>query len=69
MPPARGVGKWKSRWEGRSERGCVLAVDNTIATNAGTDREMMYSLEQTIRQYNLFAKSYVIMKEEIEHQR
>ena len=29
----------------------------------------MYSLEQMIRQYNLFAKSYVMMKEEIEHQR
>ena len=29
----------------------------------------MYSLEQMIRQYNLFTKSYVMMKEEIEHQR
>ena len=29
----------------------------------------MYGLEQMIRQYNLFAKSYVMMKEEIEHQR
>ena len=29
----------------------------------------MYSLEQMIRQYNLFVKSYVMMKEEIVHQR
>ena len=29
----------------------------------------MYSLEQMVRQYNLFAKLYVMMKEEIEHQR
>ena len=29
----------------------------------------MYSLEQMIRQYNLFAESYVMMKEEFEHQR
>ena len=29
----------------------------------------MYSLEKMIRQYNLFPKSYVMMKEEIEHQR
>ena len=29
----------------------------------------MYSLEQMIRQYNSFAKSYVMMKEEIEQQR
>ena len=40
-----------------------------MAANAGTDREIMYSLEQMIRQYNLFAESYVMMKEEIEHQR
>ena len=44
------------------------AIDYRIAANAGTDREIMYSFEQMIRQYNLFAKSYV-MKEEIEHQR
>ena len=29
----------------------------------------MDSLEQTVKQYNLFAKSYVMVKEEIEHQR
>ena len=45
------------------------AIDYRIADNAVTDREEMYSLEQMIRQYNLFAKSYVMMKEEIEHQR
>ena len=46
------------------------AIGYRIAANAGTDREIMYSLEeQMIRQYNLFAKSYVMMKEEIEHQR
>ena len=45
------------------------AIDYRIAANAGTDREIMYSLEQMIRQYNLFVKSYVMMKEEIEHQR
>ena len=45
------------------------AIDYRIAANAGTNRVIMYSLEQMIRQYNLFAKSYVMMKEEIEHQR
>ena len=45
------------------------AIDYRIAANAGNDREIMYSSEQMIRQYNLYAKSYVMMKEEIEHQR
>ena len=45
------------------------AIDYRIAANAGTDRQIMYSLEKIIRQYNLFAKLYVMMKEEIEHQR
>ena len=29
----------------------------------------MYSLEQMIRQYDLFAKTYIMIKEEIEQQR
>ena len=45
------------------------AIDYKIAANVGTDREIMYSLEHMIRQYNLFTKSYVMMKEEIEQQR
>ena len=45
------------------------AIDYRIAANAGTDRKIMYSLEQMIRQYNLFAKSNVMIKKEIEHQR
>ena len=28
MPPVRGVGKWKGGWEGRSEGGRVLAIEN-----------------------------------------
>ena len=45
------------------------AIDYRIAANVGTNREIMYSLEQMIRQYHLFAKSYVMMKEEIGQQR
>ena len=37
--------------------------------NVGTNLEIIYSLEQIIRQYNLFAMSYVMMKEEFEQQR
>ena len=38
------------------------AIDYRIAAYVGADREIMYSLGQMIRLYNLFAKSYVIMK-------
>ena len=40
-----------------------------MEANLGTDREIMVHLEQTLRQCNIFAKSYEMMKEEIDHQR
>ena len=45
------------------------AIDYRIAANVKTDREILYSLEQMIREYNLFVKSYVMMMDEIEQQR
>ena len=45
------------------------AVDYRMASNLGTDREIMDNLEQMLREYNIFAKSYEMMKEEINHQR
>ena len=40
-----------------------------MEANLGSNREMMDKLEQTLRQYNTIAKSYKMMKEEIDHQR
>ena len=40
-----------------------------MEANLGTDREIMVNLEQTLRHCNIFAKSYAMMKEEIDRQR
>ena len=47
----------------------VIAVDylySRVAANLGTDREIMNNLEHIIRNHNIFAGSYVMMKEEID---
>ena len=46
------------------------AVDYRVAANLGTDREIMNNLVHIIRNHNIFffARSYVMMKEEIDRQ-
>ena len=45
------------------------AVDYRMAGNLGCNREIMDNLEQMLRECNIFAKSYEMMKDEINHQR
>ena len=45
------------------------AVDYRMVDNLGYDREIMDNSEQMLRECNILAKSYEMMKDEINHQR